>query len=298
MHIRHLYMIREVARLGNLTRAAEVLFLSQSALSHQLHDAEDFFSTQIFIRQKKRLLLTEHGKLILETAEKILAAIDETKHVIDRTREENIGSLHIATACYTAYHWLPGLLQEYKRNYPNVDVYINPEATANVTAALIDNKIDIALTEENGNPKINYTNLFSDEFVAIVSKNHRLARLKGIYPRHFADENYIMYDIAPQKSTVYQYIFKNYFPKKLYRVPYTEAMMHMIITGMGIAVLPSWIATPFLRSGELVTVPFARKKFRRTWQAATLKSKTLPAYGRDFIAALKTYASQPGQMAN
>jgi len=82
MDIRHLKMIQEVARQGNLTKAAEHLYLSQSALSHQLKDIEDYFKTQIFIRQKKQMLLTDAGKIILEASEKILAELDVIKNKI------------------------------------------------------------------------------------------------------------------------------------------------------------------------------------------------------------------------
>ena len=77
MEIRHLKMIQEVAREGNLTKAAENLFLSQSALSHQLKFVEEYFNTQVFIRQKKQMLLTDTGKLILRAGERILEEIEE-----------------------------------------------------------------------------------------------------------------------------------------------------------------------------------------------------------------------------
>src|SRR6476661_4068471 len=122
MDIRHLKMIKEVARQGNLTKAAEQLYLSQSALSHQLKDIEEFFNTQIFIRQKKQMLLTGTGKLILEASERITAEIETTKNKINYLKEKNAGEIRISTECYTSYHWLSAFLSEFSVSYPKVEI--------------------------------------------------------------------------------------------------------------------------------------------------------------------------------
>jgi LysR family transcriptional regulator, regulator for metE and metH len=114
MDIRHLKMIQEVARQGNLTKAAEHLYLSQSALSHQLKDIEDYFKTQIFIRQKKQMLLTDAGKLILEASEKILAELEVIKNKIVCLTDKNAGEIRLSTECYTSYHWLLPSFQNLK----------------------------------------------------------------------------------------------------------------------------------------------------------------------------------------
>src|SRR5438094_811927 len=113
MELRHFKMIREVAKYGNLTKASEYLYVSQSALSHQLKDIEDFFKTQIFIRQKRRMLLTNTGKIILEAGEKIINELESAKNKIHYLTEKNAGEIRISTECYTSYHWLSSFLSEF-----------------------------------------------------------------------------------------------------------------------------------------------------------------------------------------
>src|SRR4051812_23533699 len=105
MELRHLKMISEVAKQGSLTRAAEHLFLSQSALSHQLKDIEDFFDTQIFIRQKRQMFLTPTGQIILEAGEKIISELEQAKNHIQYLKDKNAGEIRLSTECYTSYHW-------------------------------------------------------------------------------------------------------------------------------------------------------------------------------------------------
>ena len=65
MELRHLRLINEVSKSGNLSKASENLYLSQSALSHQLKEIENFFNAQLFIRQNRQMVLTNEGKVVL-----------------------------------------------------------------------------------------------------------------------------------------------------------------------------------------------------------------------------------------
>jgi LysR family transcriptional regulator for metE and metH len=297
MDIRHLKMIQEVARQGNLTKAAEHLYLSQSALSHQLKDIEDYFKTQIFIRQKKQMLLTDAGKLILEASEKILGELEVIKNKIVCLTDKNAGEIRLSTECYTSYHWLSAFLSEFKTLYPKVSININPEATYNSINALLENKIDIGIVEDNLNPKLNYTPLFKDEFMAVVPNDHPFAELRWVEPENFYGENYIMYNIPDEVSTIFKFLFKNGAPKRVYKIALTEAIIQMVKAGIGITVLPHWIVSPYIEAGELTAVRVTRKSIKRTWYAATLKNKELPPYINVFIRNLSKHLKHSEELA-
>lgn len=297
MEIRHLRMIQEVAREGNLTKAAENLFLSQSALSHQLKFVEAYFNTQVFIRQNKQMLLTNTGKIILEAGERILEEIEVTKTRIRLLTEKDAGEIRISTECYTSYHWLSGFLAEFKTLYPKVDIIIVPDATYNSISALLENRVDIAILEDNINPKLNYTSLFKDEFVGIVAPSHPWAQLGRLEPDYFLEENYIMYNIPAELSTVFKMIFKEGKPKKVYKIALTEAIVQMVKAGLGVSILPNWIVKPYIVSGELVAIPVTRKGIKRIWYAATLKNKDIPPYMNVFIGKLAKHLKQSEELA-
>lgn len=293
MELRHLQMVKEVAASGNLTKAADRLFLTQSALSHQLKEIESYFDTQLFIRDKKRMLLTQAGEVVVGAAEKILLEVAETRAKVRCLTDREAGEVRLCTQCYTSYHWLAGFLRSFGELYPKVDVRVELEAlTQYADQYLLDNKIDVAITEGDENPKFTYTPLFQDEFVAIVAPGHPWATRSWVEVAEFTDQNYIMYNIPDEESQNFMMLFKHRRPPKVYKITLTEAILEMVKAGLGVAVLPNWVVRPYLQSGQLAAVRITKKRVLRTWYAATLKTKQLPPYTTAFIEQLASYMNQ------
>ena len=293
MEIRHLQMVKEVATYGNLTKAADHLFLTQSALSHQLKEIEGYFNTQLFIRDKKHMLLTPAGEVVLQAAEKILQEVTETRAKVRCLTDREAGEVRLCTQCYTSYHWLAGFLREFQQLYPKVDVKVELEAaTYYADQHLLDNKIDVAITEGDENPKFSYTPLFQDEFVAIVAPDHPWANRRWVEIEEFAGQNYIMYNIPDEESSNFMMLYKNRRPQKVYKITLTEAILEMVKAGLGVAVLPNWVVRPYLQSGQLSAVWITENRVLRTWYAATLKNKQLPPYTTAFINKLASYMKE------
>ncbi len=293
MEIRHLQMVKEVATQGNLTKAADRLFLTQSALSHQLKEIEGYFNTQLFIRDKKHMLLTPAGEVVLQAAEKILQEVTETRAKVRCLTDKEAGEVRLCTQCYTSYHWLAGFLREFGGIYPKVDVKVELEAATHFADQhLLNNTIDVVITEGDKNPKFTYTPLFQDEFVAIVAPDHPWAGRRWVEIDEFADQNYIMYNIPDEESSNFMMLFKHRRPPKVYKITLTEAILEMVKAGLGVAVLPNWVVRPYLQSGQLSAVWITEKRVLRTWYAATLKTKQLPPYTTAFIQQLACYMKE------
>jgi LysR family transcriptional regulator, regulator for metE and metH len=286
MELRHLKMINEVAECKSLTKAAERLFLSQSALSHQLKEVESYFNAQLFIRQKKQMLLTREGEIILASGKKILDEVERTRCAIKQVTDKEAGEIRFSSECYTSYHWLSNMLREFNTVYPRVEIKIEMEATRNALPYLLEDKIDVGVFEDNKNKKIQYTPLFSDEFYVIVPVTHAWAQRKWIEIDQLYKEAYIMYNIPTEKSTIYQLIFKNNYPPKVYQLPLTEVIFQMVKAGIGFSILPNWVALPYLKTKELAAVRITRKGIKRSWYAGVLKDKVLPPYVDTFIQML------------
>ncbi|QDK80519.1 LysR family transcriptional regulator [Spirosoma sp. KCTC 42546] len=293
MEIRHLQMVKEVASSGNLTKAADRLFLTQSALSHQLKELESYFDTQLFIRDKKQMLLTPAGEVVLQAAEKILQEVIETRAKVRCLTDKEAGEVRLCTQCYTSYHWLAGFLREFQAIYPKVDIKVELEAaTQAADHHLLANKIDVAITEGDENPKFSYTPLFQDEFVAIVAPDHAWVGRSWVEIDEFASQNYIMYNVPDEESSNFLMLFKNRRPLKVYKITLTEAILEMVKAGLGVAVLPNWVVRPYLQSGQLSAVRITKQRVLRTWYAATLKTKQLPPYTTAFIEQLASYMAE------
>ena len=131
MELRHLSLIKVLNEHQTLTKAGEVLFLTQSALSHQLKEIESFFGATLFSRVGKKMIITQAGLRVLEVAGKVLNDLQNCRHDMQNMSEGKTGKIKLATACYTSYHWLSMFLKKYSMQYPSVEIDIVPEATRN-----------------------------------------------------------------------------------------------------------------------------------------------------------------------
>ena len=128
MHIefRHLRTIRAIHDAGGLARAAEVLNITQSALSHQVKGLEDQVGVELFVRRTKPLKLSAAGHRLLKLADKVLPELEALEVEFEGLRKGKSGRLHIAIECHACFEWLFPVLEEFRKAWPDVDVDIRP----------------------------------------------------------------------------------------------------------------------------------------------------------------------------
>jgi LysR family transcriptional regulator for metE and metH len=298
MNIRHFHTIREIARSGTLTQAAEKLFLSQPAISHQLKEAESFFDTQLFVRQNKKMLPTRACELVLEYGQEVLSNVDKLKKAIDKLNDPLCGEITVSTQCFTTYHWLGPFIKSFNHRYPKVEIKIKVEATSDVVRSLIANTLDVGILDECDNKSITQNHLFDDEYVAIVPVTHPWAKLNYVNMSAFDGVSFIMYNIPVERSAIYRKLFLNtgYKPSKVYHVSLTEAIIEMVRVDIGISVLPQWMIRPIDLGKDLTAIRITSKGLKRKWFTAILKNREHPVYISDFHQMLKKYihSNMPG----
>ena len=290
MEIRQLKLIKAVAEEGSITKAIDQLHLTQSALSHQLREAEYQLGTPIFYRINKKMVLTKAGEKLYETANEILARLDVAEDEIKKMLFGETGELRISTECYTSYHWLPPLMKKFHQLYPKVELKIIMEATHYPLQKLLSGQLDVAITSDPlKDENIAYTPLFTDEMVAIVPAGHAWAKKKYVVAGDFVGENLIIHSLPLETVTVYQYLLlpAKVSPGKLTVLPLTEASIEMVKAEMGVMVMAKWAATQYLKDGQLKAIKIGKNGLKRKHFAAVLKNKHQPAYFNRFIEFLQ-----------
>jgi LysR family transcriptional regulator for metE and metH len=299
LEVRHLSLVHAIAAAGSVTRAAERLNLTQSALSHQLRDIESRLGLQLFLRLGKKMVLTPAGDRVLASSRRVL---DELRLVEDELRvmgKNGKGVLRLCTQCNTGYHWLPPLLQVFRRKFPGVEVQIAAQATRRPIAALLEGEIDLAVvTSSVDDKRIVTVPLFEDELCAVVAPDHPFAARAFVEPRDFADQHLYVYTADRRDSYTFTRIFTpaGVEPARVYEVPLTEAILELVKAGLGVSVMARWAIAPALRAGEVRTVRITRSGVQRTWQAATLQDRPEPLWQREFVALLARQ-SLPARLA-
>jgi LysR family transcriptional regulator for metE and metH len=293
LEVRHFSLVNEIAATGSVTRAADRLHLTQSALSHQLRDIESRLGIQLFLRLGKKMVLTPPGERVLSAAKRVLDEIGRAEEDLKLMSQDGKGVLRLCTQCNTGYHWLPPLLQSFHRKYPGVDVQIMVNATDRPIDALLEGQIDLAVvTSEIDDRRLATQPLFDDELVAVVSPTHPFASRAYIQPEDFAEEHLIIYSANPQDSYTFLRILRpaNVEPARVSQVPLTEAILELVKAGLGVSVMARWAIEPSLKSGSVKAIRIGKRGVFRSWTAVTLKDRVEPKWQREFVNLLSRQA--------
>jgi LysR family transcriptional regulator for metE and metH len=296
IEVRHLRLVATVAREGGITKAATRLHLTQSALSHQLRDIEERLGTPLFLRLNKRMLLTQAGERLLVSAPVVLDELKRAEEDIRQIALHREGILRISTECYTCYHWLPAVLKPFGQAFPRVEVRIVAEATRRTLEALLDGRIDLAITSTvTRNRKLAFKPLFRDEVVVVLSPDHPLASRPYFSAKDFSDEHLIAYSIPKEEMSLYQKVLTpaGVAPKQVSRVELTEAIIEMVKAGLGVSAMARWAVAPHVEAGTLRALPLTARGFHRQWSAAMIRQKSTPPYLTKFIELLASTAAPP-----
>ena len=288
LEVRHLKLVAAVAEEGTITRAANRLHLTQSALSHQLHDAEEQLRTTLFERTSKKMKLTAAGERVLVSARTVLEELSRVEREIESTAIPMRGKVRLTTQCYTVYHWLPACLLRFMKAYTDVDVKVVLEATPGPFRALIEDKVDLAIVcSPVRDRRIVYTPLFSDEAVAVLPPGHPLAEKAYLSAEDFAGETLLVYPPKEESIVITNLLTPaGLAPRAVQELTLTEAMIELVKAGMGITVMTRWSIAPQMEDGSLVAVPMTREGLWRDWSVARLRRKNMPAYITEFLRLL------------
>jgi LysR family transcriptional regulator for metE and metH len=293
LDIRHLRMVAAIASLGSVTQAAGELHLTQSAISHQLRGIEERLGTALFLRIGKRMVLTAAGERVLATARRVLTDLRATEEEVRRLGASDAGLIRVCAQCNTGYHWLPPLLEVFRRRHPAVDVALAVECTMRPVAALLEGRLDVAIvTESVRHEHVRIRPLFEDEHAAIVSPDHPLATRAFLRPEDLAGERLLLYSGSPDDSFTIQRILRpsGVVPQRVSFVMLTEAILEMVKARLGISVMQTWAIEPALRAGDVRAVPITATGIKRQWSAATLKAAGRVGYIEAFIELLAARA--------
>ena len=244
----HLAIIREVDRHGSLTAAANVLCLTQSALSHTVKKMEQQLGTAVWSRDGRNLRLTQAGQYLLALANRVLPQME---HAEERMRQFALGqrgTLRIGMECHPCYQWLLKVVSPYLARWPDVDVDVKQKFQFGGIGALFGYDIDILVTPDPlRKPGLRFEPVFDYEQVLVVGRQHRLADAPFILPDELAEEVLITYPVEIDRLDIYnQFLMPaNVMPKRHKVIETTDIMLQMVASGRGVAALPRWLVEEY-----------------------------------------------------
>lgn len=278
IELKHLRLIKYIVEDGSMSNATHKMFLTQSALSHMLRELEESLAVKVFSRRAKKLQLTEEGKAILFHAERVLSAFTELEKMLANLKVDGQERIRISTACYTSYHWLPAVVKLFRQKMPEVLIDIVIEATHKPLLYLENGGLDIAITESKPTVRAGYRIdfLFEDEFLLLVANDSPYLKMKPFTAKALDGEVLFIYEMDETKSTAFtQFIRPNGVEfAAVTKMQLTEGLIEMVAAGLGVTIMPYWMASPYLKQAKVKSIRLPGKRVRREWYAVSYRDAT------------------------
>ena len=247
MEIYQLRYLVAVAEALNYTRAAEVLHVSQSALSRQIIQLEKELRVRIFERNRQRVSITDEGRVVLGHAAKILSDVSVLTGAAQELAEGRGGELVVSCVWRIFFSFIPDTIAEFRRCHPQSDVRLLELPLHEQINALRSRKVHLGFMPSElleDDDALERMKVLSSDLVVVVSRKHRLAGRKSVALKDLANDTWLKNDAV--KKT-YPAFIKQYCKKAGFTPIFgksgagLEDLLGMIAAGYGIAMMPRYI---------------------------------------------------------
>jgi len=289
LELRHLKTLVALREAGNLLRAAVLLNLTQSALSHQLKQLEDHHGTQLFERKSTPVRFTPAGERLLKLADTILPQVAESERDLVRLAQGVAGQLRIAVECHTCFDWLMPAMDIFRRRWPEVELDIVSGFQADPVGLLYSHRADLAIVSEiDTDETVDYHALFSFEIVALLAHDHALAGRDYLVAEDFASDTLITYPVPDDMLDVVRQVLKPAGVQAARRTTeLTVAMLQLVASKRGIATLPIWAAQNYLNRDYVLAKRITPHGLTGRLYAACLPEISGKPYLADFVSTTR-----------
>ena len=291
LELRHLRAIRAIHNFGGLSKAADILNLTQSALSHQIKGLEDQAGIDLFVRRTKPLKLSAAGMRMLKLADRVLPEIEAAEEEFRGLLSGKTGRLHIAIECHACFEWLFPVLEAFRKAWPDVDVDIRPGLAFGALSALAREEVDLVVSSDpEEHSDLEFSPLFDYEPVFVASSQHALAQKEWVEAQDFRDELLITYPVERARLDVFSQLLMpaKVEPRAIRQVELTAVILLLVASNRGVAVLPDWVVREVRYNSDYVTRPLTQNGLTRRLYAATRREDTTKPFMSHLLKLART----------
>jgi DNA-binding transcriptional LysR family regulator len=243
----------QVARAGNVSRAAEQLHLTQPAVSARLQALERDIGVPLLVRTPRGVTLSEAGRTLLPFAERAIGAAAEARQAVAELRSGESGELRIAAAPAVSTYLLPRLLKAFEAEFPAVRIGVRTGHTEEVLDLVLHRDVHLGIGRPVQHPDIALTPIFEDSLILVVAARHPFSRRGAVRLRELARERLILFDRASSYYELTSSLLRQagVVPESVLELDNVEAAKKMVLEGLGVSVLPRMALDVELRQRSL-----------------------------------------------
>lgn len=286
MSINKFKVLLKVVELGSLTKAAEVMGFTQSGVSHMINSLEDEFGFSLLIRNRSGAKPTTNGEEMLKTIREILKWNEHLEQQVAAIHGIELGTIHIGTFTSVGVHWLPGIIKDFQRDYPHIEIRLVEGDYLEIEEWIAEGKIDCGFLSLPTWDTFEAIPLHQDPLLVLLPLDHPLSSEDCITLSQIEHEPFIM----PTKGSDYdvnRLLEKSGTkPDIKYTLGDDYAIMAMVEKGLGISILPELVLRGQQRNIRLIELK--EKSYRLLGIAISSMREVSPATQR-FLNYVKSY---------
>jgi DNA-binding transcriptional LysR family regulator len=294
MNLNHLAIFHAVAEQGSISRGAERLFISQPAVSKQIGELERSLGTRLFDRLPRGVRLTEAGALLAGYARRLFALEAEAERALSELKGLDRGRLLVGASVTIGNYLLPGLLAEFGRRHPGVDVRLDIANTEAIQQRLAEGELDIGLTEGFAEDDALEAEVFGEDVLVVIAPPaHPLvirARASGgpVTPERLCLEPFVVREPGSGTLAVAERALaaRGLSLRPALTLSHAEAIKRAVIAGAGLAIVSSLTIAQELAAGTLAVIPVSDLPLRRALHLLRLRGRHEGHATRAFLALL------------
>lgn len=241
MDLQQLEYFRTLAQTQHVTRSAEVLSISQSALSRSIARLEDEMGVPLFDRQGRTIRLNQFGQIFLERVENMMKEFNEGKKEIQDLLEPESGTISLGFLHTLSTNLIPDLISSFRMDYPKIKFKLGQGPSHILLDQLQSGEIDLCLIAPNDvKHPVRWEELWSEELFVIVPKNHKFANYQSIKLEQLANEPFIHLKKGFSLRITVEQLFQEVEirPDITFEGEEADTVAALVAAGLGISILP------------------------------------------------------------
>ena len=288
--LRHLVTLQALRDTNRLADAAEKIYITPSAISHQLRELEQRFGCVMVHRRQQPYSFTPAGQRLVALADEVVPKMFEANLDVLRLAQGNAGRLHIAIECHSCYDWLLPTLDKYQTAWPEVDVDIAGGFGFQPQSALARGELDLVITADPiDDQRLIYLPLFKYEARLAVASKHPLAARRYVEPGDLSEESLVVYPVEHSRLDIFKLFLEeaNVTPKSVRTAEITSLMIQRVASGRNVTCLPDWVLRNYEENGYIVSKRLGRKGVFPTMFSAIRRDYRELSFVQDFCETAK-----------
>lgn len=284
-----------VAETKSFSKASEIIYLTQPAVSLLIQAIEEIYETKLFDRASNTVTLTPAGEMLYKYAKEILNLYAAAEKSIGEITGFVKGSISVGASSTIGNYLLPGVIAAFRKTHPKIKIHLLVGNTKRVVELLNAGNIDIGLVEGDvARQKMVVDKLVADELVLIVPPLHPLAKKRNVSIFEITKEPFIFREEGSgTRQVIEKYLGKYSITPQNMMISMvlgsTEAIKESVENGIGIAIVSRWAVRKEIKYGTLKPLSFKEEKMLRDF-SLIFQKKAISSHAVDeFLSYLKAY---------